>query len=35
MIDDECGAVGRMRIGRENRSRRKPAPVPTTNPNMT
>jgi hypothetical protein len=29
MIDDECGAVGGMRIGRENRSTRgKPAPVP-------
>jgi hypothetical protein len=29
MIDDECGAVGGMRIGRGNRStRRKPTPVP-------
>jgi hypothetical protein len=29
MIDDECEAVGGMRIGRGNRStRRKPAPVP-------
>jgi hypothetical protein len=28
MINDECGAVGGMRIGRRNRStRRKPAPV--------
>jgi hypothetical protein len=28
MIDDECGAVGGMRIGRGNRSsRRKPTPV--------
>jgi hypothetical protein len=27
--DDDCGAVGGMRIGRGNRStRRKPAPVP-------
>jgi hypothetical protein len=27
--DDDCGAIGGMRIGRENRStRRKPAPVP-------
>jgi hypothetical protein len=27
--DDECGAVGEMRIGKGNRStRRKPAPVP-------
>jgi hypothetical protein len=31
--DDKCGAVGGMRIGRENRStRRKPVPVP---PRMT
>jgi hypothetical protein len=29
MVDDECGAVGGMRIGRRNRStRRKPAPMP-------
>jgi hypothetical protein len=29
MIDDECGAVGGVRIGRGNRStRRKPATVP-------
>jgi hypothetical protein len=29
MIDDECGAIGGMRIGRGTRSiRRKPAPVP-------
>jgi hypothetical protein len=29
MDDDECGAVGGMRIGRGNRNtRRKPAPVP-------
>jgi hypothetical protein len=29
IIDDECGAVGGMRIGKGNRSiRRKPAPVP-------
>jgi hypothetical protein len=29
MIDDECGAVGRIRIGRRNRStRRKPTPAP-------
>jgi hypothetical protein len=29
MIDDECGAVGGMRIGRGNRSTgRKPAPAP-------
>jgi hypothetical protein len=28
MIDDECGAVGEMRLGRGNRStRKKPAPV--------
>jgi hypothetical protein len=36
MIDDECGAVGGLRIGRGNRStRRKPAPsatLSTTNP---
>jgi hypothetical protein len=35
MIDDECGAVGGMRIGRENRStRRKPAPVPLSPPQI-
>jgi hypothetical protein len=29
--DDECGAVGEMRIGKGNRSTwRKPAPVPVT-----
>jgi hypothetical protein len=29
MIDDECGAIGGLRIGRGNRStRRKPVPVP-------
>jgi hypothetical protein len=29
MIDDECGAVGGMRIGTGNRrTRRKPTPVP-------
>jgi hypothetical protein len=29
MIDDECGAIGVMRIGRGNRRiKRKPAPVP-------
>jgi hypothetical protein len=33
--DDECGAVGRMRIGRENRSTlRKPAPVPLRPPQI-
>jgi hypothetical protein len=31
MIDDDCGAVGRMRIGRGNRSsRRKPVPSATS-----
>jgi hypothetical protein len=35
MIDDECGAVGGMRIGRENRStRRKPAPTPLWPPQI-
>jgi hypothetical protein len=35
MIDDECGVVGGMRIGRGNRStRRKPAPVPLCPPQM-
>jgi hypothetical protein len=34
-IDDECGAVGGMRIGRRNRStRRKPAPVPLSPPQI-
>jgi hypothetical protein len=33
MIDDECAGVGRMRVGRENRStRRKLAPVPLRPP---
>jgi hypothetical protein len=33
MIDDECGAVGGMRIGRGNRStRRKPTPLPLCRP---
>jgi hypothetical protein len=33
--DDECGAVGRMKIGRENRSTlRKPAPVPLRPPQI-
>jgi hypothetical protein len=35
MIDDECGAVGRMRIGKGNRStRRKPASVPLYPPQI-
>jgi hypothetical protein len=35
MIDDECGAVGGMRIGKENRSiLRKPAPVPLCPPQI-
>jgi hypothetical protein len=35
MIDDECGAVGGMRIGRGNRStRRKPAPLPLCLPQI-
>jgi hypothetical protein len=35
MIDDECGAVGGMRIGRRNRNtRRKPAPVPLDPPQI-
>jgi hypothetical protein len=35
MIDDECGAVGGMRIGRGNQStRRKPAPVPLCPPQI-
>jgi hypothetical protein len=34
-IDDECGAVGGMRIGRGNRiTRRKPAPVPLCPPQI-
>jgi hypothetical protein len=33
--DDECGAVGEMRIGRRNRStRRKPTPVPFYTPQI-
>jgi hypothetical protein len=33
--DDECGAVGGMRIGRGNHStRRKPAPVPLCPPQI-
>jgi hypothetical protein len=33
--DDECGAIGGMRIGRENRStRRKPTPVPLCPPQI-
>jgi hypothetical protein len=33
--DDECGAVGGMRLGRRNRStRRKPAPVPHCPPQI-
>jgi hypothetical protein len=36
MIDDECGVVGGMRIGRGNRStRREPAPVPLCPPQIT
>jgi hypothetical protein len=35
MIDDECGAVGGMRIGRGNRSTpNKPAPVPFCPPRI-
>jgi hypothetical protein len=36
MIDDgECGAIGRMKIGRGNRStRRKPAPAPLCPPQI-
>jgi hypothetical protein len=35
MIDDECGAVGEMKIGRGNVStRRKPAPVPLCPPQI-
>jgi hypothetical protein len=33
--DDECGAVGGMRIGRGNRgTRRKPAPAPLCPPQI-
>jgi hypothetical protein len=33
--DDECGAIGGMRLGRGNRStRRKPAPVPLCPPQI-
>jgi hypothetical protein len=36
MIDDECGAVGGMRICRGNRStQRKPAPVPLCPPQVS
>jgi hypothetical protein len=36
MIDeDDCGAIGRMKIGRGNRStRRKPAPAPLSPPQI-
>jgi hypothetical protein len=35
VIDDECGAVGGMRIGRGNRStRRRPTPVPLCLPQI-
>jgi hypothetical protein len=35
VIDDECEAVGGMRIGRRNRNtRRKPAPVPLCPPQI-
>jgi hypothetical protein len=35
VIDDECGAVGGMRIGRENGSiRKKPTPVPLCSPQI-
>jgi hypothetical protein len=35
MIDDDCGAIGGMRIGRRNRNtRRKPAPVPICLPEI-
>jgi hypothetical protein len=35
IIDDECGAVDRMKIGRGNRStRKKPAPVPLCPPQI-
>jgi hypothetical protein len=33
--DDECGAIGGMRIGRGNRSTRiKPAPMPICSPQI-
>jgi hypothetical protein len=33
--DDDCGAIGGMKIGRENRStRRKPSPVPLCPPQI-
>jgi hypothetical protein len=36
MIDDDCGAVGGMRISGGNRSiRRKPAPVPLCPPQIS
>jgi hypothetical protein len=36
MMDDECGAVGGMRIGSGNRStRRKPTPVPLCPPQIS
>jgi hypothetical protein len=36
MIDDECGAVGGMKIGRGNRrTRGKPAPMPLCPPQIT
>jgi hypothetical protein len=35
MIDDDCGAIDRMRIGRGNRStRRKPASMPLSPPQI-
>jgi hypothetical protein len=35
MIDDDCGAIGGMKIGRGNRSTRsKPAPVPLSPPQI-
>jgi hypothetical protein len=35
MIDDKCGAIGGMRVGRGNRSTRtKPAPVPLCTPQI-
>jgi hypothetical protein len=34
-IDDECGAIGGMKIGRRNRNtRRKPVPVPLCPPQI-
>jgi hypothetical protein len=36
MIDDDCGEIGGMRIGRGNRTtRRKPAPMPLYPPQIT